>query len=158
MVTDTEISARVEEVLKQHRQLRAEVEKIEIFLATQRPEPGETGSHTWAVDLSLRLLVLHDQLFRHFRFEEDVEANEEVFQAHPEAAKKLEDVLSEHPAMLREVRHIVSDVLSYSEGINPEDPQLRRRIARLLKQFSDHETEENHLYQRIEYRDVGAAD
>lgn len=157
-MTDTDSTDRVEGVLEQHRHLRSEVKELESFLATPRPVAGEKGSHVWAVTLSLRLLTLHDELFQHFRFEEAAETKEELFANHPEASTKLEEVYREHPSMLRELQHIVSDVLSYSEGISPEDPQLRRRIARLLEMFHQHEQEENHLFQRMEYRDVGAAD
>ena len=148
----------IDTVLEQHRRLRSEVEDLEGFLAAPRPEAGEQGSHVWAVDLSRRLLALHDELFRHFRYEEKADAKEDLMAKHPEASQRLEEVLCEHPAMLQEVRHIVSDVLSYSAGINPEDPQLRRRISRLLEKFHQHEEEENHLIQRMEYRDVGAVD
>ena len=158
MMTDSESTDWVEVVLEQHRKLRSEVGQVESFLAAPRPVAGEKGSHVWAVALSQRLLALHDELFQHFRFEEDADAKEELFAMHPEATRKLEEVFREHPTMLRELRHIVSDALSYSEGINPEDPQLRRRIARLLEQFHQHEQEENHLFQRMEYRDVGGVD
>ena len=158
MMTETESKDWVDTVLEQHRKLRSEVEQVESFLAAPRPVAGEKGSHVWAVSLSQRLLALHDELFQHFRFEEDVDAMEEILAMHPEATRRLEEVFQEHPDMLRELRHIVSDALSYSEGINPEDPQLRRRIARLLEKFHQHEQEENHLFQRMEYRDVGAAD
>jgi hypothetical protein len=64
----TQSSEWVEKVLEQHRQLRSQVETIEEFLAVPRPLAGEKGSHTWAVELSRRLLALHDDLFQHFRF------------------------------------------------------------------------------------------
>lgn len=155
---DSESRAWVEAVMEQHRQLRSEVEQVESFLAAPRPVAGEKGSHVWAVKLSQRLLALHDELFQHFRFEEEVDVKEEILAMHPEVTRSLEEVFLEHPAMLRELRHIVSDALSYSEGINPEDPQLRRRIARLLEKFHQHEQEENRLFQRMEYRDVGGVD
>lgn len=155
---DSESRAWVEAVMEQHRQLRSEVEQVESFLAAPRPVAGEKGSHVWAVKLSQRLLALHDELFQHFRFEEEVDVKEEILAMHPEVTRSLEEVFLEHPTMLRELRHIVSDALSYSEGINPEDPQLRRRIARLLEKFHQHEQEENRLFQRMEYRDVGGVD
>lgn len=157
-MTETEIQSRVETVLEQHRHLRAVVKDLEGFLDTPRPDTGVKGSHSWAVALSQRLLSLHDELFRHFRFEEDTDTMEEILEIHPEAARKLEDVLEEHPAMLRHLRRLVADVLTYSEGVSPKDPQIRRRIADLLEVFRRHEEEENHLFQRIEYRDMAAAD
>lgn len=157
-MTETATQSWVESVLEQHRHLQTVVAGLEDFLNTPRPDTGEKGSHTWAVAISLRLLSLHDELFRHFRFEEEAGVMEEILENHPEAANKLVEVLGEHPAMLSDLRRIVSDVLSYSVGVDPKDPQIRKRIAGLLEVYHHHEQEENHLFQRIEYRDVGAAD
>ena len=110
------------------------------------------------MELSQRLLSLHDELFRHFRFEEDVELIEETLASHPEAANQFRAVLREHPAILAELRAIVSDVLSYSEGVSPENPRIRRRLTELLANFYHHEEAEDHLFQRLEYRDTGAVD
>ena len=148
----------VDSVLKQHHHLQEIVKELESFLDEPRPETGVKGSHSWSVALSQRLLSLHDELFRHFRFEEEEGVLEEIMENHPEAAAGLKRVLGEHPEMLRELRLIVSDVLSYSEGVTPEDPRIRRRISELLDHFRRHERAENRLFQRIEYRDVGAAD
>jgi hypothetical protein len=158
MMTETVTQEWVETVLEQHRHLRTVVADLKEFLFTPRPETGEKGSHSWAVALSQRLLSLHDELFRHFRFEEETGVMEEILENHPEAARKLKEVLGEHPELLRQLRQIVADVLSYSEGVSPEDPQIRRRITDLLDVFGHHEEEENHLFQRLEYRDVAAAD
>lgn len=157
-MTETVTRKWVESVLEQHRHLRTVVAELEAFVDAPRPETGVTGSHSWAVDLSRGLLSLHDELFRHFRFEEEAEMMDEILEAHPEAANQLKEVLGEHPAMLSQLRLIVVDVLSYSEGVGSGDPQIRRRISDLIGAFHRHEQEENHLFQRIEYRDVGAAD
>lgn len=158
MITETGLREWVDDVLEQHKHLRAVVADLESFLDAPRPDTGIKGAHSWAVEISQRLLSLHDELFRHFRFEEEVDLIEENLASHPEAARKIRRVLSEHPAMLAELRAIVSDVLSYSEGVSPEDPRIRRRIQALLAEFHRHEEEENHLFQRLEYRDTGAAD
>lgn len=147
----------VETVLAQHRHLQSEVADLEEFLQQPRPAAGGKGSHSWAVDLSRRLLALHEELYQHFRYEEDAEGKQSLLEKHPEAATKLEEILDEHPRMLSDLRHLVSDVLAYSEGADPEDPQLRRRIGDLLERFHRHERQENQLFQRVEYRDVGAA-
>jgi len=157
-MTDSMTKKWVASVLKQHRHLQSVVAELEEFLADPRPDTGQRGSHTWAVALSRRLLSLHDELFQHFRFEEETRVMEEILLDHPEAAGKLKDVLGAHPEMLRELRQIVSAVLAYSEGVNPEDPQIRRRISTLLEAFHSHEQEENHLFQRLEYRDTGASE
>lgn len=158
MKTETETQKWVESVLEQHRHLRSVVADLEEFLFDPRPDAGEKGSHTWAVALSQRLLSLHDELFRHFRFEEETGVIEEILENHPEVTGKLQEILGQHPEMLSQLRRIVSDVLSYSEGVSPGDPQIRRRLTELLDVLRHHEEEENHLFQRIEYRDVAAAD
>ena len=155
---ETATQSWVQSVLEQHRHLQGVVRDLEEFLNAPRPDTGEKGSHTWAVALSQRLLSMHDELFRHFRFEEEAGVLEEIFENHPEAANRLTEILEEHPEMLSGLRRIVSDVLSYSEGVSPENPQIRLRISNLIEVFHHHEQEENHLFQRIEYRDVGAAD
>jgi len=158
MTTQTVTQEWIEEVLEQHRYLRSVVAALREYLNEPRPAAGEKGSHSWAAELSKQLMTLHDELYRHFRFEEEGDVMDELIEAHPEAAGQLEAVLGEHPAMLSGLRGIVSDVLSYSEGGRPEDPRLRQRITDLLDELRDHEQEENHLFQRLEYRDVGAAD
>lgn len=155
---ETVTQSWVETVLEQHRHLRSVKADLKEFLFAPRPEAREKGSHTWAVELSQRLLSLHDELFRHFRFEEETGVTEEVLVNHPEAAGKLNEILSEHPDLLGQLRLIVSDVLSYSEGVSPQDARIRRRVTNLLDDLSHHEEEENHLFQRIEYRDLAAAD
>ncbi len=158
MTTTASYTDWVEGVFEQHKQLTAVVEGLGNFLVDPRPEAGEVGSHTWAAELSRRLLSLHDQLFRHFRYEEQEDVLEELCASHPEAVAKFQKVLGEHEAMLRDLRRAISDVLAYSEGRRPEDPRLRRRISDLLEAFQHHEEEENHLFQRLVYRDLGTAD
>lgn len=157
-MTKTLTKEWVQQVLKQHRHLQAVVANLEEFVSSPRPETGAEGSHSWAVALSQRLLSLHDELYRHFRFEEENEVMEEILANHPESAGQLKSVLGEHPGFLAELRLIVSDVLSYSEGVSPTDPRIRTRINDLLEEYHRHEREENHLFQRLEYRDTGAAE
>jgi hypothetical protein len=157
-MTETATRSWVDTVLEQHRHLQSVEADLKKFLNVARPEAREKGSHTWAVELSQRLLSLHDELFRHFRFEEDSGVKEEVMVDHPEAAGRFDEILSGHSDILGRLRGIVSDVLSYSEGVSPEDARIRRRVTDLLDTLSHHEQEENHLFQRIEYRDLTAAD
>ena len=157
-MTETVTQSWVETVLEQHRHLHSVEADLKKFLFASRPEAREKGSHTWAVELSQRLLSLHDELFRHFRFEEDPGVKEEVLVNHPEVTGRFNEILSEHSDILGRLRGITSDVLSYSEGLSPQDARIRRRVTNLLEDLSHHEEEENHLFQRIEYRDLAAAD
>jgi cobalamin biosynthesis Mg chelatase CobN len=148
----------VAQVLDEHRHLREVIAELKSFLEAPRPEIGVKGAHTWSSELSQRLVKLHDELFRHFRFEENSGMVEDLSIAHPRFADRIDKVVSEHPQMLKAVRTIMTDALSYSEGEKPEDPQLRRRILAVLDQLAEHERQETDLIQRAEYRDTGAAD
>ncbi len=148
----------IEEVLEEHKRLRVMCADLRQVLAGARPEAGEKGAHTWASDLSMRLVKLHDELFRHFRFEESMGLVEDVVERHPRALSRLEAVIGQHPIMLRDLRSIMTDALTYSEGELPEDPKLRQRTLSLLDTLHHHEQEETDLFQRLEYRDQGAGD
>ena len=148
----------LEQILVEHRHLRALEVELKEFLDQPRPRLGEKGAHTWAAELSQRILNLHDVLLRHFRFEERADIVEDLTLHHPEAGKEIEGVLGEHPTMLGELRTILSDLLTYSEGVRPEQPRLRRRVSALLQTLEAHEQHENRLIQRLEYRDLGTAD
>ena len=65
-----QVAAGIDRVLAEHRALDTQVGELETFLDAPRPTIGKVGFHTWAADLSGRLVRLHDELFRHFRFEE----------------------------------------------------------------------------------------
>ena len=146
------------QVLEEHEHLRELIADLKSFLEAPRPKVGEKGAHTWSSELSSRLVKLHDELFRHFRFEEEGGMVEDLTLAHPRFSDRIEDVVAEHPRMLKAVRDIMVDALAYSEGEKPEDPQLRRRVLTVLDELHEHEKKETDLIQRAEYRDTGAAD
>jgi hemerythrin-like domain-containing protein len=148
----------IEEVLDEHKRLREMLGELKEFLALPRPAAGEPGSHTWASDLSVRLVKLHGELFRHFRFEESAGLVEDVAERHPRAHPRLQAVIRQHPVILNELKSIMADCLTYSEGELPEDPRLRHRVGLLLDTLHHHEREETDLFQRLEYRDHGAMD
>ena len=83
---------------------------------------------------------------------------EELSLGHPEAIPKIEKVVNEHPQMLKELRDIMTDALTYSEGTIPIDERLRHRVTGLLDHLEEHEHEETNLIQRLEYRDLGVGD
>lgn len=148
----------IDQVREEHLQLDALVAEIEGFMAQPRPELGKKGSHTWASDLSSRLVRLHDELFRHFRFEEDGGMVEDLAVAHPRAANEVDQIVEDHKKILAELREIMTSSLDYSAGIEPVEPELRRRVKALLDHQQRHEAHETDLIQRLEYRDTAATD
>ncbi len=146
------------QVMEEHRELRAKTARLREFLDEPRPEVLEPGAHTWATELSSQLTILHDELFRHFRLEDECGMVEDVSTAHPRAAREIERIVDEHPQMLEEARELVGMALSYSAAQAPIDIPLRRRVTALLDWLEKHEREETDLIQRVEYRDACASD
>lgn len=157
-MTEVATERWLEQVMQEHRDLSELVGELQRFLDQSRPDIGETGFHTWAANLSERLVRLHDKLFRHFRYEEEGGMQEELLQRHPRAERQIGEVMGEHPEMLAEIRALMSDALSYSEGKVPSQPALRQRLLRILDQLHAHERAETELIQRLEYRDIGSLD
>jgi iron-sulfur cluster repair protein YtfE (RIC family) len=148
----------IQQVMEEHRQLKELLAELRAFLEQPRPEIGEDGAHPWAAELSKKLVSLHDELFRHFRYEEEGGMVEELSRNHPEQSRKIDEVVDEHPQILAEVRQLMAATLAYSVGQQPDDPSLRRRIIALLERLDRHERAETELIQSVEYQDVGAAD
>ena len=158
MAVETETRAWMERVLKEHRDLKRMLARLRDYLEVPRPPLGETGFHTWASGLSEHLVKLHNELFRHFRFEEQGGMINDLERQHPRATRAVHYVLDEHPRMLRNARILVADTLKYSEGREIEDQGLRHRVTRLLDLLAEHERAENDLILSLELDDIGAAD
>lgn len=146
------------QVLDEHRELRLKVKTLREYICEPRPEVGEKGAHSWAANLASQLVNLHDELVRHFRFEDESGMVEDVSLAHPEAAMRVEDLISEHPRMLDELRRLMAEALDYSEGHPNEDSALRRGVCALLDRLERHERDENDLILKLETRDLGTKD
>lgn len=149
---------QTEQVLAEHRELRTLLTHLEGYTAQPRPEIGNDGFHRWAADLSKHLVELHDKLFRHFRFETSSGVFDELVKIHPRGAKPLQELQGQHPQLLREVRELVHSSLSYSQGEEPANPRLRRRLGEILTHLRNHEDCESELLTRLLGRDIGAVD
>ncbi len=148
----------LEQVLQEHKEIRSHLANLREFLEKDRPEIGEEGSHRWAAKLSASLVSLHDQLFRHFRYEDRIGFFDKLEQRHPRSARQVASLRVDHDELLAGVRDIMNDTLRYSEGSKVEDPRLRVRLTTLLDRLGTHEEIETDLLQRMEYRDLGAGD
>jgi iron-sulfur cluster repair protein YtfE (RIC family) len=152
------ISEQTERVLQEHRELNQMVADLRAFLQQPRPKIGEKDSHPWAADLSERLVKLHSKLALHFRYEEEEGVVEEISFRFPRASRKIEELVSQHPQILAEVRDLMGSTLAYSEGQEPARPALRKRLNALLDLLDQHEQSETELIQQLEYEDLGDSD
>ena len=146
------------QALREHQELREMLGDLRAFTRTPRPDVGAKGSHSWAANLSSRLVVLHDRLFRHFREEEKNGAFDEILRQYPRASRQIRKLSKEHGTIIGSLRELTTDAMLYSEGKEPEDPKLRIRLLALLNELDRHERIETDLIQRLVYQDLGAGD
>ncbi len=134
------------------------IEDLKGFLDAPRPNIGERGSHGWAAGMAVKLIQLHDRLFRHFRDEETSETLRDLSMKRPHVHRAFELLRLDHDRILAELRSILGAAMIYSEGKPPENPQLRRWTLSMLDSLSRHEHAETELFQRVLYIDTGAVD
>jgi uncharacterized protein YdhG (YjbR/CyaY superfamily) len=155
---DVKFEPWVDEMLAEHRELHKSIDEVRAFLAEPRPEVGTKGSHTWAAKLSQYLVALHDQLFRHFRAEEQDGMMRDLAERFPRAWKRVEHMVGEHATILAEMRGLMNSAMEYAEGISPSDPRLRQQLTSVLDELKAHEEAEIDLLQRMYYNDIGTGD
>jgi hemerythrin len=157
-MAETKSQRNFEQIFAEHLEFKQIHENLRRFLEGPRPQVGGSRSHAWAAELSRRLAELHDKLVMHFRHEEEGGLFETLTGIEPSASRQVDTLAGEHKEILGTVRGVMSDVLTYSEGTSPHDPQIRRRLADVLERLSRHEMAETELMQRLEYRDIGVGD
>ncbi len=81
-----------------------------------------------------------------------------MVKVHPRGAKPLQELQLQHPRLLMDVRELVHSSLSYSQGEEPANPRLRRRLEEILTLLRNHEDCESELLTRLLGRDIGAVD
>ena len=145
-------------VLEEHRQLNAMVAELRLFLDEPRPAVGQKGAHRWSTKLTRRMVRLHDALFLHFREEEEGGMMEDLTEAHPRVTGEVETLVADHEEILRGLRRCTAGAMEYSEGREPADAGLRRRLARILDCLHEHERVETDLIQRLEYEMIEPGD
>jgi iron-sulfur cluster repair protein YtfE (RIC family) len=150
--------ASFQQVLDEHDEIRGLISDLRGFLEDNRPRIGEEGCHRWATKLSGTLVELHDQLFRHFRYEASVGLLDKLEEEHPGASRQIATLRTDHDEILTGVRDLMTDTLRYSEGSEIEDPHLRVRLTGILDRLGEHEKTETDLVQRLEYMDLGTGD
>ncbi|MFQ5349622.1 MAG: hemerythrin domain-containing protein, partial [Thermoanaerobaculia bacterium] len=143
---------------EEHRRLNAMVADLREFLQQPRPAVGEKGAHSWSTELTRRLVRLHDSLSRHFQEEEEGGMMEELTEAHPRATGAVESLVHEHEEILRGLRRCTAGAMEYSDGIEPAEASLRRRLVTILDCLHQHEVAETDLIQRLEYEEIGPGD
>ena len=154
----SDAEATVDQVLREHEELRGAIEELREFVAAPQPEIGEEGHEVWAASMSGRVAKLHAMVSSHFRREDREGVLEELSHRHPRASKQIEALQEEHEEVLGSIRDLMMDTLSFSEGKTPKDAKLSGRLGGILDRLENHERVETDLITRVEYEDVGGAE
>jgi hypothetical protein len=147
-----------EQVRREHEDFKTMIAGIREFVEQPRPAADDPKGHLWAVDLSRRLVSLHDKLVGHFHHEEQGGLFETLATREPGSIRRIELLKGEHGEILGQVRELMVEALKYSEGAPGDDPHLRRRVSSVLDRLGAHEIAETELMQTVEYRDLGTGD
>jgi len=143
-------------IIKQHENVREQVDQLRQFLEPPRPEIGE-GGRAWGSDFTEHLTRVHGTISRHFRFEEKTGLFAQIEKDHPHTTHQVAALARDHDRILSDLRAILVAAMTYSEGRLPENPQLRRWTTSVLDQLSEHEREETALLQRAYGEDIGGS-
>lgn len=158
MTANVHVEPWIQQVRAEHLELGRQLDVLRALFREPRPDDGGRSEHEWAAELGAHLVRLHEELYRHFRFEEEGGMVRDIAAGHPEAATRIRGIVAQHPWMLRDVRGLVVSALACSAGELPHAPELREHLALLLDELHRHERAETALVQRVEYGDIGAVD
>lgn len=142
-------------ISRERHELRATIEEIRGYLQRPRPEPGSDKALTWASSLSGLLVQLHDQTSRMFRDEERMGLHPRLIEQYPHAAHEISALRTEHDRILCDFRMILGAAMIYTEGKQPENPQLRRWTESTIDRLFEHDHEETDLVARLALQDLG---
>lgn len=148
----------IDQVREEHRHLAKLEMELEGFLTGARPALADAAAGEWADELIGKLERFHDELVRHFRYEEVGGMVEELLVAHPRATGEVDRIVADHAEILIELKAVVGATREYAEGLEPANPALRRRVIDLLEHLRRHERDETDLIVRLENRDSAASD
>ena len=70
----------------------------------------------------------------------------------------VDTLRKDHDRILGSLRALLTSCMTYAEGKQPENPQLRRWTAQVMEQLSEHEQQETEMMQRAYTEDIGAGD
>lgn len=151
-----ETATPFQRLLQQHRELEGPIERVRCFVS------GETGpsdvSERFEAALAERLGELRAELAAHFRFEESSGAFDVMAEDFPEAASRLESLVSQHRSLLAEADRLVAACRSASEASEPARRRLAGSALALLAHVEAHERNETELIQRTYTQDLGSPD
>ena len=98
------------EIAAQHGELKLQIRELRSYLEKDRPAVEASSAHTWATDLTGRLVEFQNSLFHHFRGEERSGVMDEVGKRFPHALPAINTLRTEHGRILQDLNSILSVV------------------------------------------------
>jgi hypothetical protein len=145
--------AVADDLLIQHRALRAALDAIDADVARRPDLPARAG---WRQRIGADLERLLGHLRGSFGKEEAAGLFEDVERTLPESERICARLRSEHPALLAKLE-AARDRAAAGDGTDESDEALRRVVRELFADLSRHEEEERALVFRAFERDRAAA-
>ncbi len=143
---------------QEHDHLQETIESIRAVLHKVRRTADTPAGLGWASELADVLTNFHDELFRHFRDEEQSGFLAEMERIFPHAKHRIDLLCREHDRILAEIRDILAATIVYAAGRAPEPLSLQRWTLSILDRISQHEHDEGELLQKLLNTDLGQAD
>jgi iron-sulfur cluster repair protein YtfE (RIC family) len=150
--------SRLGKIEEEHDRLRDTIASVRSALQAAGPPGSKPESPDWASTLADVLTSFHDQIFDHFRDEEQSGFLAEMERVFPHAKHRVDGLRREHDRILAEVRDVLAATIVYAAGRTPEHPALRRWTLSILDRITKHEHDEGELLQKLLYTDLGQAD
>ncbi len=140
-------SRGVEEVLEQHKHLRASLEAIE---AAMKNSPVAASRPAWIAELHDRFAALRPLLDSHFADEEKTGLFERIEQSWPAAAAACRKLRDEHRTLVERLDALLAKAKDVSAGKAEFHPLVVDACA-LMRDLAFHEERENELiFQSLE--------
>jgi iron-sulfur cluster repair protein YtfE (RIC family) len=150
--------SRLGKIEEEHDRLRDTIASVRALLQRTGPPGGTPESPDWAAELAEVLTTFHDEIFRHFRDEEQSGFLAEMERVFPHAKHRVDGLRREHDRILAEIRDVLAATIVHGAGRTPEQPALRRWTLSILDRITTHEHDEGELLQKLLYTDLGQAD
>jgi len=150
--------SRLGRIEEEHDRLRDKIALVRSVLLKTGPSGDKTENADWASELAEVLTSFHDEIFRHFRDEEQSGFLAEMERVFPQAKHRVDGLRHEHDRILAEIRDVLAATIVYAAGRTPEHPAIRRWTLSILDRITKHEHDEGELLQKLLYTDLGQAD
>ncbi|RLB47521.1 MAG: hypothetical protein DRJ42_25235 [Deltaproteobacteria bacterium] len=137
-----------EEILEDHRHVRASLEDLEKHIGQETADEGP-----WRDHLKGLLSDFEERLKKHFKFEEEGGLFEQLKEEAPRLANRVDKIFADHPAILAQLQKLSGGLSTGPSGMSMS--VLIEETSKLITHVREHEAEENDIMMGALWDDVG---